>query len=372
METKNPNRFYTKLVECGLASGTHGLPNLLRTSQKSIKLIWLVSILISLFVCTGMIYYSLSQYLQFETTSKIQVVYDSALVIPVITVCSSNYFASAESKQMIQTYYTQLNRRNMTTVKDFEQVYNITDHDRSNIQPSLMSLKQVLRSPSTNDSVKFQMGQGNFVIDCFMSFKPCPDSLRVWFFDFYFGNCFRINSGLDAEKQAVDVYSQREPGQLYGLSMSFFLGLPGDEFTDFFNIDNTRGLVVIIDDQSSLPKSDETFVSVRPGTSAKIALKKQVQLSLPAPYTICVTDELYTAQFKSEFIFRKLKYSKKTCDLFCKQKTIIDKCHCTHGFYPVITSSGLNRTRFCMEVKDFDCSSGVMKNFDISRCDESW
>jgi hypothetical protein len=319
-----------------------------------------------------MIYYSLSQYLQFETTSKIQVIYDQALVIPAITFCSTNYFASAQSKQIIQSYFTKLNKKNMTTVQDFEQAYNITDHDRSNITPSLLAFKQTVLSPLYNTSVKTQMGQANFIIDCSMGFKTCPASSRVWFFDFYFGNCFRVNTGYDEAGKEVEMYSQREPGQLYGLSMSFFLGLPGDEFTDFFNIGNTHGLVVIIDDQTSLPKSDETVVNVKPGTSAKIALKKQAQSNLPAPYTSCVTDELYTARFKAEFIYRKLKYSKKTCDLFCKQSSVMSICECIYGFYPIIMSRGFNNTRFCTKITDFDCGMSVMKNFDISSCDESW
>jgi hypothetical protein len=60
-------------------------------------------------------------------------------------------------------------------------------------------LSSTLSLPSVPNSFKQSLGQSidEFFISCTFNQQPCNMSLWVWYWDSYWGNCFRFNSGLD-------------------------------------------------------------------------------------------------------------------------------------------------------------------------------
>jgi hypothetical protein len=204
-----------------------------------------------------------------------------------------------------------------------------------------------------------------------LGFNICPASLLIWYYDYLYGNCFRVNTGYDTNGQAVEVHTQRESDFLYGIRLSFLVGLPGgDEFNSFFNQYSTNGGLVAIDNQNDIALRDSTLIRVKPGTCAYIVLKKQVAVSLPAPFSNCATDETYTGRFKQEFRDMRLKYSKRACLQFCKTMIINEKCQCRNNYFSIINSDFV---RYCINETEYRCSIGVFKNHETSTsCDEIW
>jgi hypothetical protein len=76
---------------------------MVRAEHTPLRLMWLIAILASTSCCAFMIHNTFAQYFDYETTSKIEVVSTSALTMPAITLCSTNYFASPNAIPIIQS-----------------------------------------------------------------------------------------------------------------------------------------------------------------------------------------------------------------------------------------------------------------------------
>jgi hypothetical protein len=379
------NKLIEKIRDCGLSSAAHGLPNIIRTEHKSVRFVWLVSILLSLISCTLMIYQSFTQFFAYETTSKLDIVYDSAnLYLPALTVCSTTYFATPQAKRLLQGFYTDLQNqtRNMTSVKDFDQVYKIS-MTAALIKPSIMTLKQMLATSlfnqSEDETLKQQLGLSvnEFVHSCSVGgLNQCAQDTIIPFFDWLNGNCVRFNTGVNRNGSAAEIAKQSEPGYLYGLKVNFFLGATAnDEFLSMF-VDDTSGLIVYIETQGSIPMSEPTQVRVRPGTCAFIGLHKQVSSNLPVPYSTCVSD-YKGRRFSQEFASQGFVYKKKSCLLYCKQLAINKACKCVNSGLPIVISSDVNMNthknpKYCHTSEETLCSLNLVRDFKIETCDDYW
>ena len=73
------------------SSTIHGLPNIFRSKQLIIKLIWLLSTTFSLVACVFFIVQSISNYLRYEFLINIDDIYEHNLEFPTVSFCSGSY-----------------------------------------------------------------------------------------------------------------------------------------------------------------------------------------------------------------------------------------------------------------------------------------
>jgi hypothetical protein len=81
-----------KLHEWSVATSVHGYPNIFRTQISAVKLFWVVLLLFSLILCFVLVGKHISDYLAYETTSRIQVIYESSIDFPSIRYIQKNSF----------------------------------------------------------------------------------------------------------------------------------------------------------------------------------------------------------------------------------------------------------------------------------------
>lgn len=74
----------TNLLELTTA---HGIPNLIRSKNLSVKIIWVLSLALSTSACVYFLYYSLFNYYGYEYTTKVIVVNDPQPDFPVVSFC---------------------------------------------------------------------------------------------------------------------------------------------------------------------------------------------------------------------------------------------------------------------------------------------
>jgi hypothetical protein len=79
-----------------------------------------------------------------------------------------------------------------------------------------------LASPSYSDEFRQSMGQSfdEFVVSCVFNQKNCRNrSSWVWFFDGYYGNCWRLNTGSDQNGTQTESYVSTKAGKWTGLDL---------------------------------------------------------------------------------------------------------------------------------------------------------
>jgi hypothetical protein len=363
-------RIRAKFLSWSVASGTHGYPNLFRTEHTAIRIVWLVAILGSVATCSYLVVDCFIEYFAFETTSKIEVIYESFSTMPAITVCLTNYFVAPSSRGLIVDHFSTVNNRAMTRLQDYDDIYNIS-RSIETILPRVFTLKQMLASPAFNDSQRKQIGfnRSEFLMECKLGRNDCDPNSIVWYFDYNFGNCYRINTGYYVNGSKDHLFSQKETGYFKGIKLNIFTGVFDSNFNNMFLTEDSYGVIVSIENQTSLPIATSSLVLVRPGTCAHIVLKKTLYQNLPVPYSTCKDSNTYHGIFRQDFLALKLSYLKKACILFCKQLLVTNKCRCLSTLYPKIKT---NVTAYCNSRREAECFDEEINKFDINSCQDFW
>ncbi len=79
-----------------------GLPNMFRTDITFIRIVWLISFLCSTGFCCLMITTTIMKYLRFEVSMQLNSIDEAYTVLPQITVCNANPFATKASINLAQ------------------------------------------------------------------------------------------------------------------------------------------------------------------------------------------------------------------------------------------------------------------------------
>ena len=60
-----------------------------------------------------------------------------------------------------------------------------------------------------------------FVISCKFKTYRCEPSNWVWYFDFFYGNCWRFNTGVDNNGSQIDKLVSTKGGRWNGLALTY-------------------------------------------------------------------------------------------------------------------------------------------------------
>jgi hypothetical protein len=232
----------------------------------------------------------------------------------------------------------------------------------------LYLIQNKLASPGFNQSIhkKFGLRAHEFFLEHKFGGKDLSAKEHiVSYYDPFYGNCFKINSGFAQNGSKVALLKQNETGKRKGLYLVNFVDIFDHPIYNFMNLLNsfTFGLKISMDDQRSIPLHKDNMIPIQPGTCTYIGLRKTQSTLEPKPYSKCTDLNLYRSVLYHKFVKHDKKYEQKACFEMCKQKKVIDQCRCAVIDYP-----NLDKNRTCSSMREIDCVLNL--EIDTSGCDE--
>ena len=145
-----------------LSSTAHGLPNILRTKHKLIKITWFIFIVVSTCFGSYFVIDNILDYLQYKTTTTISVVTEYQAQFPTISFCGHPTINASLKETVMSVRYDNIYEKN------FSKVFN-----------------------AFNDSV--------------------------------YGKCYRFNTGRNTYGQKLDILNSTSSGKPNGLTIKLYL-----------------------------------------------------------------------------------------------------------------------------------------------------
>jgi hypothetical protein len=216
-----------------------------------------------------------------------------------------------------------------------------------------------LKNPALSDEIKksFALPFNQFILSCFFAGEECTENDFYWYYDLYYGNCYRFNAGKLQNGSAVPLKTTSKPGLIDGLQIEMYLGIPN--ITNSFAF--AYGAHIIVHNNTIEPTIYQG-IEVSAGTFYDVTVSMEIVDKLPVPYNDCY-DELTTMDAYDSDLYRaiinaSLTYQQSTCFSVCYQKYLIETCDCYDQNF-----LSLYNARPCLTLEDLVCDSNAYKQF---------
>ena len=83
-------------------STSHGIPSIMKTSRISIKILWAICVSAALAACSYMVIIGVSDYLEYDTVSKIEYITEIPTKFPTISFCNTNALITNVSEKIVE------------------------------------------------------------------------------------------------------------------------------------------------------------------------------------------------------------------------------------------------------------------------------
>ncbi|RNA27956.1 acid-sensing ion channel 1 isoform X2 [Brachionus plicatilis] len=335
-----------KLVDWASNTKSHGVPNIMRVESTFLRIVWTICFVASLGYCIYTIVGIIQTFLLFEVLINQQVVTDSPIEFPAVTVCNLNPF----DRRKAQGYIDQvLAKNNLSYVSDVNKI------DKNPRLINTLIKSSIIGNPNLTAENIEQLG---FHIDymlltCYFNDIPCSQSEFVLTYDFDFVNCYTFNSGYDRHGNKVPVKRINEAGADQSLKLELFLGYDLTQSQYILN----SGARVVVHNQSAKPIISNEGIDIPSGFQTNIGLKRSFFHKLDTPYSTCVKNSKSPDGYHSFFykaIFNRLNmkvYRQKVCLRLCLQEFILNECKCLDGSLPNIYQN----KSVCESISSLEC-----------------
>ena len=157
-----------------------------------VKMIWILVLLASLGLTAWVVSWTVLEYLDYEVTSQIGVVYELPTDFPAVTLCNANQFNSKESETL------------MGSIMESNSLYD----EWSNLN-KLTTM--AASSPNLTDTYRKKLGfdKNDFELACLFNQLNCSGDLH-WYWHYDYGNCYQFNVGLNENNSRIGLK------QIYG------------------------------------------------------------------------------------------------------------------------------------------------------------
>lgn len=117
------------IYEWSRTTTSHGFPHIIASRSRVLKVIWTIGLLMSIGVCAYMLARCIMQYLEYDVTTTIIEVEQPEILLPQISLCNVNTFASPEAYEYLRNYYNTKYNVSINSFEDFsELLLNNTIH----------------------------------------------------------------------------------------------------------------------------------------------------------------------------------------------------------------------------------------------------
>ena len=284
-----------------------GLSRATNTKYGIIRIIWLFCTLASFSVWTWFAIDIIMDYLEFDVITTTEINYKLKNNFPVVTICKSNFIGSDFSNQYSRQIFGKYPSMEFRLIGKFLVNYALYSNKISSelIEPKLTDI----------------------IISCSYALIKCNLTQDFQkYYDFHYGVCYRFNSGKNMFGDKVErkyLSSFRT-----NLELELYTGFASQN-EDLFSI--YHGYTIFITNQTTNSLYMDG-ISISPGYSFKIAIKKVIINKKPRPFSACIDDLTSSSSYDSE-CYRKSFQSNQTyhfedCVYMCLQKNLGDLCQC--------------------------------------------
>lgn len=190
----------------------------------------------------------------------------------------------------------------------------------------------------------------------------------IWYFDFYYGNCYIFNSGKNSTTgERIESKTIARSGKYDGLILELYAGVKNDSQT----LNMNRGIHIKVHNYTNLPSTIDG-INAPVGMEANIAIKRTFHYQLPYPYSECLIDLENPSKNKiTSYLYdiisnSNYSYSQVYCFDQYYEQMVIDECKC----YDLVYVNLLEAPKPCLTMEELECSDGVFNKFinmDINR-----
>ncbi|CAF0708693.1 unnamed protein product [Brachionus calyciflorus] len=320
-----------------LSSSIIGLSNIRRTRFKVIKILWIISLLACLGICSKMIVDLVIKYLNFQVNISLKIQSSSFQDFPAITFCNLNSFDRSKSSSILQGIINE---------------NNLSDYSNPQIVKNLLKSK-IAGGSLDKKLVGFTID--DMLLSCLFNDKPCDSQDFILFYDFDYVNCYTFNSGYDQNGTKIPIKKINEAGTDRSLKLELYLGLDRFNLTKFVT---NNGVKIVVHNQSVTPIISSDGIDITTGFQNNIGITKSFRYGLPWPYSSCIKNTksidghesfYYKAFFTS---LNMTSYRQKTCLKLCLQDFILKKCQCLDGSLPNIYKN----VTICQSLETIKCT----------------
>ncbi|RNA38831.1 amiloride-sensitive sodium channel subunit gamma-like [Brachionus plicatilis] len=305
MEKTSKKILIKKIIKESILSSTgHGFPNIIRSEKWPFKILWILSTLVSIGLCSLLIIQSILLYFSYEVTTKIRVISEFKSEFPTITVCNINFFTT---QLITDTFGSDFN----STPDDFFFDLGFRDKIPKNLDLKLFGdSKEKLIKTAKESIYSINMSQIKY------------------FYHPEHGNCYQINSGFDQNGHQVPLITFLRPGRIAAISLILNVSLHQELRKHNMNM---AGIIFIHNKTQSPLSVDGVIVS--PGFITNIGLMRTFSHQKPKPYSSCDGSvdkmENYDSNLYKLILAKTKFYHRKVCIDLCYQEQLIIKCNCT-------------------------------------------
>lgn len=332
-------------------SSFHGLSNFFRSEKKIFKFIWAVCFVISSLACLYFVVKTFISYYGYQVNSQISIVDDFPFRFPAVTICNKN---SMIKKEAVDLFEKILIENNMTFLS--EQIEHlITDPVNFNISKNtvdmfsstkLIIMAIAFANLNRDEKQKLGLTKEEMISDLKFNLVDYDIDKLAWYYDMYYGNCFKFNSGVDFNGNPIAIEYATMPGLFNGLTMRLFVGNIDREVLSLSDV--SEGFQIFIDENDQ-PSNLLSGIDIKTGAVNTLIVSKTIIEKLPSPYSGCVMGNY------------KLGSNQFSCRNLCIQQDTIKACGC---YNPMLDA--LDSKKPCQNIIDFTCMFQVFQNLSYS------
>ena len=343
------------IIETLSNSTAHAIPNIVRSKEKGIKLMWFIFLIISTGLCSFLIIQGISDYFDREVNSKTRTYFRGVeILFPKIRICQKNMFTTEYAYKFLKEI---IKEKNLTDLFNSTEMNNF---DLFKINEMIIILNYiangVIKNSTHVEKEKFGFSIKDILIFCMFNNHQCNYTDFNQVFDNRYGNCFEFNSGKNFYGNQLDLKRSIKEGSNYGLSLTIFSAA----FKEIRSITWDLGIKIYINDNSHslADKIETTQIYLANGFEHYIGIEKMFRTQMPKPFSDCDGDYLVqNSEFYNTLIKGKGIYKRYDCLNLCYQKYITITCNCSD--YWVSENLGFDT---CISQHEIECINNFYLN----------
>jgi hypothetical protein len=346
-----------KLKEALMSTKAHGLDRLVTVKSTPLQLVWLVFICTSISACGYLVVNNILNYLKFEVTTSIKDINEPNSKFPTVTLCHLNPYQTDYAIAYLQQAITQqTSYSSLPNIFDNATLKHLSASVIANVE-NLYGLYGNKYAATLNSTEKKKLSYDikDFMLSCQFVGFDCNMSQFEWFYHSTYGNCYKFNSGVDSQGQAIHLKSIATSSVNLALTMDMFFGLP-DELRVMSSGD---GMAIFIHNSSVSPLNVNP-IYLQGATQTYIQVARTFTNKLPQPYSECQLPRgaTYESDLYNLIVDSGFEYTQLDCDSQCFQKYLIKTCNCSSTYLSLIYNVSV-----CTSELENNCSIGFYRSF---------
>jgi hypothetical protein len=346
------------IKEWFLSSTAHALPNIFRTGNILLKLIWLCCFLASGSYCVISVLRTLNDYFTYPSYISTKITQEIPTQFPAITICNLKSVNQTRSPT-----YLAKNIPKYSLINYISPFYYI-------ISQQYLSRTFINNDPNLTNTTRKELGfeLKDMLLSCSFNYLPCFVSDFTYYYDSTYGNCYTFNKGVDDNGNKNEIKKVSSAGLLYGLVLEIFVG---DPKVDTY-LESSDGVIISVHNQTSIPFTQGDKMRAATGAETDLIISRNFISKLETPYGDCLKDTSKTSKFTSFYFDYLVKtvgvsYSQENCFALCLQKQIINACNCSNTYLPSFNDF----KHFCVDqVIESPCALDAVASFSKTNASE--